>query len=62
METECEMCSYPSEREDIQSILKCSQQSPNLYRIYAIPDHMHALANMLGDGLVLQMLAVISLG
>lgn len=29
-----------------------SQITEPLSRIYAIPDHMHALANMLGDGLV----------
>jgi alanyl-tRNA synthetase len=36
---------------DISSELFQSITEP-LSRIYAIPDHMHALANMLGDGLV----------
>ena len=34
---------------DEQTLLSVSQP---LSRIYAIPDHMHALCNMLGDGLV----------
>ena len=37
---------YPIEAELFESITE------PLSRIYAIPDHMHALSNMLGDGLV----------
>ena len=37
---------YPIESELFESITE------PLSRIYAIPDHMHALSNMLGDGLV----------
>ena len=37
---------HPIEAELFESITE------PLSRIYAIPDHMHALSNMLGDGLV----------
>ena len=62
METECETCSIPFERRghSIDSEMFTAITEP-LSKIYAIPDHMHALANMLGDGLVLQMLKLVIL-